>query len=240
MGRKLPYWFVVMTAVVLLAASALLWKRFSATSNGPLFPAELSGIVLPGPRPLQPFTLSDQEDRPFTLAHFQGHWTFLFFGYTHCPDICPMAMGILGEVFNRLQKSSPPDLVGTEVAFVTVDPKHDTPTVLKSYVAYFNPGFKGLTGTEEQINALTRQVGAAYFATSPPQDSVEKGPSSPSSRSEVSGISHTSAFFLIDPLGRLVALFPEYNNTDLIVKEYTKIRQFVRLRNIYAEPEYNR
>ncbi|MEO5350134.1 MAG: hypothetical protein H7836_10870 [Magnetococcus sp. YQC-3] len=53
-------------------------------------------------------------------------------------------------------------------------------------------------------------------------------------------ISHTSAFFLIDPLGRLVAIFPEYNNTDMIVEEYAKIRKFVRIRQIYANPDDNR
>ncbi|MEO5362317.1 MAG: SCO family protein [Magnetococcus sp. DMHC-8] len=239
MKHKIPLWFVVLTAAMMLSSSMLVWRLFYATADGPSFPVELSTIVLPSPRPLKPFSLVDQDGQPFTLDHLQGRWTFLFFGYTHCPDICPMAMGMLGDVFKRLQNGSPQDMVGTEGAFVTVDPARDTPAIVKQYATYFNPAFKGLTGTEGQIRTFTRQVGATYFMASDFKTADGKPPAPPSDK-EANLISHTSAFFLIDPLGRLVAVFPEYNNTDMILEEYGKIRKFVRIREVYANPAYNR
>ncbi|MEO5350133.1 MAG: SCO family protein [Magnetococcus sp. YQC-3] len=166
MSQKVSFGSTALAAVVLLALVVIGRQMFYATPSGPSFPAELSSIVLPTPKPLKPFTLVDQEGQPFTLEHLQGQWTFLFFGYTHCPDICPMAMGLLGEVFQQLKEKSPQDLAKSAAALVTVDPARDTPMILKQYVAFFNPEFKGLSGTEEQIKGFTRQVGAAYFLPS--------------------------------------------------------------------------
>lgn len=239
MTHKYSYGSIGMAAVVLFAVALLVWQRYQAIPEGPSFPPELSTITLPNPKSLKPFALTDQEGKPFTLAQLEGQWTFLFFGYTHCPDVCPMAMGMLGEVFHRMKEGQSPSLATTQGVLVTVDPKRDTPSILKQYVTYFNPGFKGLTGSEEEIKLFTKQMGAIYFLASEFKDEGKEGAPAPSGK-EPDGISHTSAFFLMDPLGRLVAIFPEYNNTDMILEEYEKIRKFVRIRQIYANPEHNR
>lgn len=219
-------------AVVLSAVLFFVWDTIYTPPKGPTFPEELSDVILPNPKTLEPFNLTDQDGKPFLLADFQGHWTFLFFGYTHCPDVCPMAMGILSEVFGHLKALSSPALEKTQVAFVTVDPKRDTPLVLKQYVSYFNPAFKGLSGSESQVASFTKQVGAIYFTAKDFKNSEGRKP--PKTLSDKDIISHTSAFFLIDPLGRLVAIFPEYNNTDMILEEYVRIRKFVKIRKTYA------
>lgn len=239
MTHKRSYGAIGMAAVVLFAVVLLGWQLYQATPDGPSFPSELSTMTLPNPKPLKPFALTDQEGQPFTLTQLQGRWTFLFFGYTHCPDVCPMAMSLLGKLFHHMKERASPNLATSQGALVTVDPKRDTPPLLKQYVTYFNPDFKGLTGSEEGIKLFAGQLGALYFLASELQDEGKKSTPAPSNKASNS-ISHTSAFFLIDPLGRLVAMFPDYNNTDKILEEYEKIRQFVRTHQIYSTPEYNR
>ncbi|MBF0161057.1 MAG: SCO family protein [Magnetococcales bacterium] len=222
-------WWVV----ALLPVALLLWYHWAGKSD-PLLPEGLSRVVLPIPRPLQPFSLLDQEGEPFALAQLKGRWTFLFFGYTRCPDVCPTAMAVLGELFRRLQET-PLDLANSQALLVTVDPARDTPPVLKPYVTFFNPSFKGLTGSSEQILALSRQLGAAYFVNpAPPSDAPSASAAADPS------IGHTSSLFLIDPLGRHVALFTGPHEAGAILEEYAKIRHFVRSRTLYAEPEHNR
>ncbi|WP_130470698.1 SCO family protein [Candidatus Magnetaquicoccus inordinatus] len=266
MGQKLSLWSVAMLAMVIFAATVLGWRWLHTSADGPLFPVGLSNAVLPSPRPVQPFTLLDHNEKPFTFEQLRGHWTFLFFGYTHCPDICPMAMGVLGDVFRQLQEKAPNNIVNSQVLFVSVDPKRDTPAHIRQYVQFFNSDFKGLTGTDEQIRAFAFQIGATYFTAADFRDvskgeagkeaggkgeankeetskdtgkeSVSSSASAKSSQDDL--ISHTSAIFLLDPLGRLTAMFPEYNNAEKIAEEYGKIREYVRSRRLYGEASYNR
>jgi protein SCO1/2 len=115
--------------VLLLAVSAItivpLWRMF-----GP------RAIVAPN------FTLIDQDGRPFTLSALRGHPVVVFFGYTHCPDVCPTTLAKLAEAVHSA--GAPADV---RIAFVTVDPQRDSPAVLKRYVRLFDPQFFGLTGT---------------------------------------------------------------------------------------------
>lgn len=234
------------TVVLSLMGVALVGGLFAWLGDAPkkggrgltAVPAELSDVILPQPKVIAPFTLVDQDRNPFGLEQFKGNWTFLFFGYTRCPDVCPLAMGMLSELFERLKKSAPDAMEGTRGVFVSVDPKRDTVEHIKQYVLYFNPAFKGITGTEEQIRAFTRQLGALYFM---PGDfkGPDGKPAAPDAQPPADPdnylISHTSAFFLVDPLGRLVAIFPDYNNTDIITEEYVRIRKFVKIRGMYGE-----
>ncbi|MBF0401543.1 MAG: SCO family protein [Magnetococcales bacterium] len=226
-------------AAVLVIAGLLGWQLYRAGSNESALPAELSSIVLPYTKPLEPFSLTDQEGQPFTLAHLQGRWSFLFFGYTHCPDVCPTAMGMLGGLFQRLQEQDPPSLANSQGVFVTVDPKRDTPPQLKQYVTYFNPGFKGLSGSEAEIKQFSRQLGV-YYNVPDTKESKDSGAAGGSTKEEVPAISHASSLFLIDPLGRLVAIFPDYNKMEVLFDSYEKIRKAVRSHQTYANPDYNR
>ncbi|MBF0184848.1 MAG: SCO family protein [Magnetococcales bacterium] len=251
MGNKVSLWTVAMASLMIFAGTVLAWRWMQSSADGPLFPAGLSSAVLPSPRPVQPFTLQDQDEKSFTLDQLRGRWTFLFFGYTHCPDICPMALGVLGDVFRQLQEKAGNHLTNSQVVFVSVDPKRDSAAHIRQYVQFFNPAFKGLTGTDEQIRAFAFQVGATYFTAADFRD-ADKGEANKgepgkgeNSKGEEKGdkdadlISHTSAIFLLDPMARLTAMFPEYNNADKIVEEYGKIREYVRSRRLYGEAAFN-
>ncbi len=210
--------------VILVTASIAIWFDIVATQQpGPHFPTELSDVILPTPRYLNAFQLIDYNNKAFALKQLKGQWSFLFFGYTHCPDVCPTALGIMAELFERLKKEEAYIIKNTQLVFITVDPEKDTPEHLHKYIGYFNPDFLAVTGLPNEIKEFAKQLGAIYFTSTDSQKS-ENLPAT---------INHTSAYFLIDPFGRLVAIFPEYNNADIIFTEYTRIRQFVKSRNLY-------
>ena len=108
------------------------------------------GLVSP-PLPKPKFRLTDTSGAAFDFhASTQGYVTLLFFGYTHCPDMCPMQMSMIGEALRKL----PPALADQfRVVFVTTDPARDTPHVLRMYLDRFSKGFIGLTGSQEAIDA---------------------------------------------------------------------------------------
>ena len=99
--------------------------------------------LLDTPRELGDFALVDHRDEPFVPARLEGHWSLVFFGFTHCPDICPTTMAFLDRLAGELEGTEAED---TAVFLVSVDPARDTPAQLASYVPYFNPDFTGVTG----------------------------------------------------------------------------------------------
>lgn len=106
--------------------------------------------LLPKPPMAADFILSDQNGKPFTLSSERGHGVVLFFGYTHCPDVCPTTLSALARA-KRLLGPSGRDVT---VAFVTVDPSRDSRSVVGRYVRLFDPAFVGLTGTDAQLDAV--------------------------------------------------------------------------------------
>jgi len=171
---------------------------------------ELVGVLRPEPRPLQAFELTDQYRQPFSLERLQGEWSFVFFGYTSCPDICPTTLSTLTGVVRKLQ-ANPQDPANIQVVFVSVDPQRDTPEFIEKYLKYFDEAFLGITGTQQDIDSLTRQFGAGYMKepdTAPGQYLV----------------SHTSSIFLVDPHGRLLAAFSPPHDPGTIADQFRQIR----------------
>lgn len=124
----------------------------STTTSGSIF----DGTVLQPPEPKPEFVLTDTQGQPFDFqAETEGKLTLLYFGYTYCPDICPVQLAQLAAVMDRL-----PDVErNSVVVFVTVDPDRDTPQVIRSFLDKFNTKFVGLTGTIEQVEAAQRAAG---------------------------------------------------------------------------------
>lgn len=136
--------------------------------------------------------LSDVDGKPRTLADFKGKVTVVFFGYTHCPDVCPTTLAELAEVKAKLGV----DGERVQAVFVTVDPERDTPELLKAYMQNFGPGFVALRGTPEQTAAAAREFKVFYM----------KVPG----RTEGSyTVDHTAGSYILDAQGRL-RLFARY------------------------------
>lgn len=202
-------------AIVFVAASiaglagGLLYQHFFASAQRP----EIPSLLWPNPKTVGEFELTDQYKRPFGLGRLQGKWTFLFFGYSHCPDVCPLALTVLNNVEREL-KTTPESAKDVQVAFVSVDPARDTPEYLHEYVAYFNPEFIGLTGSEESLEAFTRQLGVLYRLGEPDSNGFYL-------------VDHTAAILLVDPEGRLVGLFQIPHEVPVISEQFRQIRGFV-------------
>lgn len=132
------------------------------------------------------FTLTDHHGKAVTEADFHGKYLLVYFGYTFCPDVCPTSLQTIGEALDRLGPH------GEEVVplFITVDPERDTAPVLADYVAAFGPRIVGLTGTPEQIKVAADRFGAFY---------AKNG------SGDAYAMDHSSAIYLMEPDGRLVA-----------------------------------
>ena len=179
----------------------------------PAPPPELEGVLRPDFRLLQPFKLSDHNGNVFNEKRFHGKWTFVFFGYTSCPDICPATLYVLNAVQGLLEDETGTVPADMQVVFISVDPERDTTDKLAAYITHFNSKFIGATAGKADIDRLTRQFGAGYVLepeTTPGQYLI----------------AHTSAIFLVDPLGRLVASFSQPHYATTITKQYQKIQAY--------------
>src|SRR5437879_7535532 len=144
--------------------------------------------LFPDPKPLTAFALTDDKNRVFDLASLKGKWSFLFFGFTYCPDVCPTTLAVLARARENLAKNT----AGAEdlqFVFVSVAPNRDTAGKLRQYVEYFDATFLGVTGDNAQIANLASQLGAAYQVAITP--GVEDYP-----------VYHTAAGCLVDPAAR--------------------------------------
>ncbi|EDN69292.1 electron transport protein SCO1/SenC [Beggiatoa sp. PS] len=185
--------------------------QFRYTPEPPAFPLALdtNATVLSEPLAVPTFTLTDQQNSPFTEKELRGHWSFLFFGYTYCPDICPTTLAILAQVDKLLLDKKV--LPHPRVIFVSVDPLRDTPQKLANYVAYFNPAFLGITGEEEQLQILTRPLGIAY----------QRSPGTETSENYL--IDHSASILLVNPQGQVQAIVSPPHQPATIAEDYQKI-----------------
>lgn len=148
------------------------------------------GTLLPQPRTLGRFALTDTEGQAFTAESLRGHWTMLAFGYASCPDVCPLTLATLRDVRRRLGGAGQ----AVRFVFVSLDPERDSLPALRDYVQYFDPSFRGATGPHEALQQLTSQVGVVYRRAA--EDSALGYL-----------VDHSAALLLVDPRGRLAALF---------------------------------
>ncbi|MDC3287219.1 SCO family protein [Alphaproteobacteria bacterium] len=146
------------------------------------------------------FSLINHQGAPVTESVFQGHPSALFFGFTHCPEVCPTT---LNDLALAKQELGPNDKL--KVYFITLDPLRDTSDVLAEYIPYFGPDFMGITGSEADIQALSKSWGIY------------------SQRSELSdggyNIDHTATVFLLDSKGQFAGTIAYGEAQDITVKK---------------------
>lgn len=118
------------------------------------------GVFFDKPRIFRDPVLIDQNGRPFNKDYFLGKWTFVFFGFTSCPDICPTTLGVLDKFYRELQSKH--EAEGVQVVLVSVDPMRDTQQKLKEYTAYFNPVFYGVTGEHLDLIRFAADLNSGF------------------------------------------------------------------------------
>jgi protein SCO1/2 len=178
------------TALILVAAAAAalgLWLGARVLAPEP--PALVSAVLYPQPRALPAFTLSRSDGQPLTLEDWKGHWTIAYFGYTNCPDVCPMTLGAFKQAWQQL---APATRARLRFDFISVDPARDTPEQLGRYVAFFDPSFVGATGSDEELTRLSRALGLAWWRGEPENGTY--------------AVDHSAYAVIIDPAGHQVGL----------------------------------
>jgi protein SCO1/2 len=173
------------------------------------------GLLWPDPPRLGAFALGGLDGAAFTEAGLRGHWTFLFFGFTQCPDVCPGTLAVLKRV-KALLADDPTFLRAGQVVLVSVDPARDTPARLGPYVRHFDPSFLAAVGPEDALGGLTRQLGVIYGRV-------------PGSGDDYS-VDHTASIFLVDPDLRVLGLFGLPHDAGEIASRFRAIVAFAESR----------
>lgn len=148
---------------------------------------ELSNVS--GHLPDLQFNLTNDLGQPVTAANYRGKIVMLYFGYTHCPDVCPLTMADMHKVMQTLGA----DAKDVQLLFVTVDPARDSPAILRQYLAAFDPRFMGLTGSQNQIAVLAKRYRAFFTYEKPNQSGNYE-------------VTHSSGIYIFNRDGRAVLL----------------------------------
>jgi protein SCO1 len=183
------YWLIVGVVAIVAAGAGAYVASVAGRAD---VPALQSGTALPTPKVLSDFSLVDANGAPASLATLRGHPTLVFFGFTHCPDVCPTTLALLADVQKSVSLVEP-GLAGLKVALISVDPERDTPAALSAYLNSFGGDLIGLTGTAPEIVKASRSFGVA------------------SAKVDLGGgnytMDHSAAIFAVDTGGRVIAIF---------------------------------
>lgn len=150
------------------------------------------------------FSLIDHHEKKYTNDNIKNAWSFVFFGFTNCPDICPLTLSTIDQVINKLNSTDKPN---SQAVLISVDPRRDTTTQLHEYVRYFNDFTIGLTGDSNEIKQLTQKLGVVYTT-----------PDTETTKDYV--VDHSAHIFLVSPDGNLMALFSTPHKVETIVNDF--------------------
>jgi protein SCO1/2 len=199
-GEGFKVFLAILASLVLVAISGLLLSDAPRSSGGAVLGSVTNGQY----RVISDYTLVNQNNQRMSLADLRGKPTLLVFGYTFCPDVCPLSMYDLRRVKQALGEAGG----GVNYVFVTVDPERDTPDVLRRYVAAFDPAFIGLTGDETTLRKMIYEFDG-MFEKQPPR------PDNPKSYA----VAHTSFTYLLDADGRLRITYAFGTPIDTIARD---------------------
>ena len=174
----------------------------------------IQGSILSPARKISIPALLKDNGKLFSSEDLMGHWSLLFFGYTHCPDICPVTMGVLAKAKKLATADSQ---TFPNVVFVSVDPERDEVEMLGEYVQYFDRDFTGVTGDKDLIKALTLQMSVVYMKM------PGKMPADDNSSNNGYLVDHSAALLLLNPEGKLVAFFNPPHDPKTIITDFQTV-----------------
>lgn len=146
------------------------------------------GLIFPASREIKPFSLVSSDEKKFGLQDLTGHWTLMFFGFTHCAQVCPDTLGVIGKVYPQLHTTFP----NLQVVLISVDPARDTTDALKQYTNTFNKDFLAATGKINEVRKLQSQLGIYSEQDNNSSSNYQ--------------IQHTPSILLINPKGQWAGL----------------------------------
>lgn len=217
---QIKIFLAVVLCLFLITAAA-----FQLYANKVYVP-KIMGTTLVNAEPLGNFTLNDHNNLPFTPNSLQGKWHIISYGYTHCPDICPLTLVTMAQFSALLNENN---ISNVQFLFYTVDPNRDTASHIKQYLTYFNPDFLGLRNDEQQAStAFEKNLGMKV--------SIEDKESNPNY-----SVSHGLEIFLINPDAKLQAVLqPNRHPSGLMgysaqhaYNDFLHVKQFYEQQSIF-------
>jgi len=148
--------------ITVIAVFAGIWLGYSTQDDRQIAVSKtpaIQGAILPRARPLKDINLYSLNKLSFDENDFKEHWSLVFVGYTHCPDVCPNTLSVLNQVSLLMQEQQlkPPSII-----FISIDPERDQPKLIDQYVKYFNPAFISVTGDEKDLASISQQLSVVY------------------------------------------------------------------------------
>ena len=196
----------VVLAFIMLVVYGFVWRMNQPVIMNDEQLRVNGAIVLDRPRIFSDFELIDHRGEVFNIARFQDTWTMVFFGFTHCPDICPTTLAVLNETYSKLKQSEKEKL---QVVMISLDPERDTVETLAEYVPYFNDQFIGVTGNKHLIRRLTAEINIAYNKVPLEADDYT--------------IDHSTQLVLINPKGHYHGFFKAPHSETMLRSTWRSI-----------------
>ena len=172
-------------------------------------PQQIIGAPLDGAAIGGPFSLVDKDGKRVTWDGFKGRYRIVYFGYTFCPDACPMDVGVMMQGFQRFEKAHPQQASTVQPIFITIDPARDTPARVGEFAAAFSPRLLGLTGTQAEVDAAVKAFKAV----------AQRG-------ADVTGgylMDHSRMAYLMSPDGAPLAALPVDRGPDAVASDLAKL-----------------
>lgn len=207
---------------VIVAAAALTmsaWWLFARDAATTVDTAVLK--PMPAPIALPEASLVTDDGKSFGPEHFEGQWTLLYFGYTLCPDVCPVELGALRQFGNLLEDQHLALAARTQRVFISVDPERDTPQRIRDFTEYFDSAIIGATGTPTELERFAAPLGVGWSKRS-------NHYRDPSDREETGNdylVDHTTAILLVAPDARLRAVFPTPHGPQPMVDAFHRYQK---------------
>ncbi len=219
--KKLHISLIISVAIISAVSGSWFYSTMQSNDEAELIPIPpgLESIALNRAFPLSEFNLIDHQRQVFSDKRFIGKWSFVFFGFTNCPDVCPTTLTTMQQAWENIEKNIKRDGkqdYPKQLILVTVDPNRDTPDILKSYVEYYHPDFIGVTGPLIEITKLTKQLGVLYA-----YDNHGKSDGSYS-------VDHSAQIYLIDPNASLRAIFSAPHNAEKISDNFIALTNYFK------------
>lgn len=200
--------FVHISVILLVALAAGVLSGIWLQNNR-VKTSDVQATVLEPAKGISDFTLTTHLGEPFTLESLREKWSFLFFGYTHCPDVCPTTLHTMKQVVKAIAEKQEHG-ANVQVVFVSIDPERDTVERLAQYVPYFDKSFIGVTGEQGNINELTKQLGVLHLRVEAEGDAGYL-------------MDHTASVLLLNPSGELRAVFSAPHEARQIAEDFQLI-----------------
>jgi len=183
--------------------------------------------MLPKAAAIDDFNLSHLDRGAYDIEDVRGHWSLLFFGYTHCPDVCPTELFMLAEMMRAIEQdpgavSEPP-----QVVFVSVDPDRDSLQHLQQYAGFYHSSFLGVTSEQATIDRICKSLGVFYervYYRDGKALELDPAATVPADLADSYLVNHSASIFLLNPDGKLHAIFTAPHDPQAMIRDLDQIQ----------------